>query len=220
MRNKTIAWIFFGGSVVASAAFGIAACSSDPVNNVVPGPDGSVKDTGTSDTNNNPPDTSPLDDSGACANPPKLFPPSSKGLYCPYSKDPDGGVTAYCKVGSEVCCLSGVDAGPSTCQADPSACPTNSSPWACSAPEECADAGAPVCCLTAGPVGPDPKCLPYQKTKGFNNSRCTTAQVCTGTVDAGKFVDNQYVVCTKQGDCTTGTCTAVKTVGTSIGLCL
>ncbi len=222
MTSRTLVWVICGGSMVASAAFGVVACSSSPTpfdNTVLPGSDASK------DTSANNPDTAgndsapPQDDGGgSCTNPPKLFPPSSKGLYCPYSKSGDAGTTAYCTVGSQVCCISSVDAGtPSTCVSG--SCAPGEASWACSAPEECTGGGQ-VCCLTSGPVGPDPKCVPYQKTKGFNNTRCTTAQACSGLIDAGKYQDNQYIVCTKQADCATGTCTAIKTIGTSIGVCL
>lgn len=224
-KGSAVLWVFFGGVVAASASFGVAACSSSsgPIDNsIVPGPDSSKQ----ADTSSNNPDTS-VDpdagvnpDSGSCANPPKLFAPSTKGIFCPYSKNPDGGAGAeYCTVGTQDCCLSpSTDAGPSVC-AKIGACPSTDAVWACSAPEECGKQGL-VCCLTAGPVEADPACTGYQKTKGFNNTRCTTAQACSGMIDAGKFVDNQYVVCTKQADCTTGTCTAIKTSGTSIGVCL
>jgi hypothetical protein len=77
-----------------------------------------------------------------------------------------------------------------------------------------------VCCLTAGPVEADPNCSGYQKTKGFDSTTCVAAGKCTGTVMIGKYTDNLTVVCEAQADCQTGTCTAVKTSGTSIGLCL
>ncbi len=222
-KGSALVWIFGGGVALASVGFGVVACSSNPslVDNTVPGPDSSTnKDT----SNNTNPDTSVDPDAGpgpdgsiGCANPPKLFPPSMKGMYCPFSFSGDAG-SAYCKVGTQKCCLSpSADAGPSTCTANATACPMNDAVWACSAPEEC---NGGVCCLTAGPTEADPNCAGYMKTKGFNNTRCTTAQACMGTIDAGKFVDNQYVVCTKQADCAMGTCTAIKTTGTSIGICM
>jgi hypothetical protein len=221
-----IKWIFGGGIAIASASFGIVACSSSPAitdNTVVPGPDSSVK----TDSGNNNPDTSVDPDAGnpnpdgssGCLNPPKLFPPSMKGLYCPFSASGDAG-SSYCKVGTEKCCVSpSADAGPSVCTASNTACPGKDAVWACAAPEECGGQN-PVCCLTAGPTEPDPNCAGYTKTKGFNNTRCTTAQACSGMIDAGKYIDNQYVVCTKQADCAMGTCTAIKTSGTSIGICM
>ncbi len=221
-KSSAFIWIFGGGVAVASAGFGMVACtSSSPIDStIVPGPDGSKKDTGGNnpDTSIDPDGNVNPDSSMGCAKPPMLFPPSMKGLYCPFSKSGDAG-SAYCTVGSQVCCLSpSAEAGASVCAANANACPMGDPIWACSAPEECPMGN--VCCLTAGPTVADPNCTGFLKTKGFNNTRCATAQACTGTIDAGKFVDNQYVACTKQADCTTGTCTAVKTSGTSIGICM
>jgi hypothetical protein len=78
-----------------------------------------------------------------------------------------------------------------------------------------------VCCLQAGPLEADLKCSGYQKTKGFRSTTCTSAGQCTGTADAGKFTDTLYIACEQPSDCPQGkTCTAVKTTGTSIGVCL
>jgi hypothetical protein len=223
MTGRAWIWAFGGGVTLASAGLLVVACSSSPapIDNPLPTLDGSK-----ADTSNNTPDTSivnpdggTLDSAVACANPPKLFAPSTKGIYCPYSKGVDGGAQ-YCTVKTEVCCLSpSNDAGPSTCAANANACPQADAVWACSAPEEC-NVANPVCCLTAGPLEADPNCAGFQRTKGFNNTRCTTAQACAGTIDAGKFIDNQFVACTKQADCATGTCTPIKTSGTSFGVCL
>lgn len=226
MRKKTFAWIFAGGAVVASSVCGLVACSSDstPINNF--GPDSSVKDSGGGgDTSM--PDTGMMgndsgggDGGGGCTTPPMLYPPSDAGVYCPYSKTGDAG-SLHCKPQSEVCCIQPVnDAGtsdPSTCQTG--TCSTGTA-WACSSPVECGG-GSNVCCLVAGPLEADPKCSGFQKTKGFAGTSCkAAASECMGTVMVGKYTDNQYIVCEQPSDCTTGTCTAVKTTGTSIGLCL
>jgi hypothetical protein len=225
MKQMRMTMWFAVGCGAASATLGVVACSAsaapidDGSTTVTPDaskPDSYIAPSG-QDSGTTPPD--PGTDAGAsgtCASPPKLYPPSSKGIYCPYSASGDAG-SQYCKIGSQVCCLSpSSDAGPSTCASG--SCPPADSPWACAAPEECG--GGQVCCLVAGPVGADPNCSGYQKTKGFANTHCVAASACTGTVDAGKYTDNQYVVCTKQADCASGTCTAIKTSGTSIGVCL
>jgi hypothetical protein len=236
-----MALVVGGACLVALSGIGAVACSSDngsgTPTTVLPDAtsgtdtgagshDGGVvgNDTGTpGDDSGNPGDDSGPTADGGCASPPALFPPKADGgIYCPYSKDfsIDGGKAAYCNVGTEVCCLSpSSDAGLSTCKANSTACPAGDHVWACSAPQECG--GGQVCCLTSGPVEPDPKCSGYQKTKGFFSTRCAAAAECTGTVEAGSFIDNQYIACEAQADCPTGkTCTAVKTSGTSIGVCL
>ena len=225
-KGSKFVWAFGGAVALASASFGVVACSSTTTNggDPVPGPDASKADTGggtTPDSSVVVPEGGNIEAGGGCASPPQLFKPSAKGLYCPFSKNPDGGTgAAYCTANSQVCCVSpSADAGSSVCAANQGACPAADSLWQCSAPQECGG-GTPVCCLTAGPLEADPNCAGFQKTKGFYATTCTTAQACTGTVDAGKYIDNQYVVCEQQSDCTTGTCTPLKTSGTSIGLCL
>jgi hypothetical protein len=141
------------------------------------------------------------------------------GVFCPFGKT-DAGKSEYCTANAQVCCLSpSTDAGSSTCSA-PGTCASGFAEWACAAPQECAGSGV-VCCLQAGPLEADPKCSGYQKTKGFNSTTCMPSAKCTGTVDAGKVTDTLYVACEAQGDCPQGkTCTAIKTSGTDIGVCL
>lgn len=162
---------------------------------------------------------------GSCMTPPKLFPPKPDGgMYCPFSNGGDGG-TKYCKTPAQMCCLSpSADAGVSDCEGLAASC-TNATfkVWECSSPAECAgNAGGNTCCLTAGPVEPDPNCSGYQKTKGFDSTKCMAAAACTGTVMVGMYKDNLNIVCEAQADCPAAgkTCTALKTTGNSIGLCL
>ncbi len=162
-------------------------------------------------------DSAPLDSSadGYCPKPPRLYTPIPNVFHCYFGTDGGGGLL-YCPIQPQsVCCLaSSVDAGFSVC-GNAGKCPLGDQQYACAAPEDCSGGGQ-VCCLTAGPLEADPNCAGYQKTKGFDNTRCTTAQACSGMIDAG----NQYVVCEQQANCTAGTCTAIKTVSTSIGVCL
>lgn len=225
MNGRTWLYVSGGAAAVAVATLGIAACSGESTL-THPTADAGRLDTSIPDTSR--PDTSTADgavpdgaggDAGACAHPPKLFPPSSAGVYCPFSKG-DGGKALDCTPTSQVCCMSPTaDAGSSTCSA-PGACPTGWGDWACSAPQECSGSGV-VCCLAAGPLEADLKCSGFQKTKGFSSTSCMATAMCTGTIDAGKHQDNLYVACEAQSDCPQGkTCTAIKTTGTSIGVCL
>lgn len=122
---------------------------------------------------------------------------------------------------TQVCCVSPTaDAGSSTCNA-PGACATGLESWACASPQECAGGSGVVCCLQAGPLEADLKCSGYQKTKGSNSTNCMPTAKCTGMVDAGKVTDTLDVACEAPADCPQGkTCTAIKTTGTSIGVCL
>ena len=57
--------------------------------------------------------------------------------------------------------------------------------------------------------------------QGLHVDDLHSAAQCTGTIDAGKFTDTLFVACEQPSDCPQGkTCTAVKTTGTSIGVCL
>jgi hypothetical protein len=237
MRNRTFSLVLTIAAAGTSAALGLFACSSsstttgDTNTGTDSGSGGNTKD-GTTGTGNTDAGTQDMTDSGTqmgtdsggggtCTNPPALFPPGDAGLYCPYDYGPDGGGAAHCKTGTEMCCLSpSSDAGSSVCEAVGASCTqAGFGVWQCSSPAECPGA-TPVCCLTAGPPEADPNCSGYQKTKGFDSTTCMAAGKCTGTVVVGKYTDNLMVVCETQADCTTGTCTAVKTSGTSIGLCL
>lgn len=236
IRTRTLAFSFV--LVSASAALGIAACSSSSTTatgpdttgdsggsgNVDSGSGGGEVDGGGGGGNVDGGGGGTDSGGGTCMTPPKLFPPKPDGgMYCPFSNGGDGG-TKYCKTPAQMCCLSpSADAGPSDCEAVAAACTNTAfSTWECSAPSECAgNAAGPVCCLIAGPLEPDPNCSGYQKTKGFDATKCMAAGKCTGTVVVGKYTDNQTIVCEAQADCPAGTtCTAVKTSGTSIGLCL
>ncbi len=218
---KSFSWILALAVPLAMSPLAFVACSSDTTTpqpivdastkDVASGndaaldalSDGSSSDAGTTD---------------ACTSPPKLFPPTEAGVFCPFGRT-DAGKAEYCTPITDVCCLSpSADAGDSVCS-KPGSCPTGFATWACSSPKECG--GNEVCCLQAGPLEPEPKCPGYQRTKGFSSITCVPSAKCTGTVDAGKFVDDLYVACETPADCPQGkTCTAIKTTGTSIGVCL
>jgi hypothetical protein len=179
-------------------------------------------------------------DSGptACAKPPALhIPKPDGGVFCPFSFNAatDAG-TQYCSGATPQCCVSPAsDAGPSDCEAVGACQNTAFKTWQCSAPSDCdgyaIDAGGEpvVCCLVSGTVEADPACTGYQKTRGLGSVSCMAASQCSGPVMVGTFTDTHYVACEQQSDCTAsaaafggdgGTCTAVKTSGTPIGLCL
>lgn len=78
-----------------------------------------------------------------------------------------------------------------------------------------------MCCLQAGATEANTDCSGTMKTKGFDQTYCTTAAACAGTFDAGGgFTDNNFVACEVDGDCTSGqSCVAIETTGTDIGIC-
>jgi hypothetical protein len=240
MKISTIALVLGSALITCSAGAGLAACSSSSGTGEPSAPLDSGTDTSTGMDSGTQPDTGPGADTGTggdtstgddggdagCTSPPALHISSADGgIYCPFSKnfDVDGGEYAYCTTGTQSCCLSpSSDAGLSVCTTIGN-CATalpNSEEWQCAGPEDCKSGGS-VCCLTSGPTEANAECVNTLKTKGFDNTRCMASQAaCSGTVDAGMYTDNQFVVCEKQADCATGTCTALKTTGTSIGLCL
>jgi hypothetical protein len=230
MKISTIALVLGSALITCSVGAGLAACSSssstgEPSTPLDSGVDTSTGTDGGTQQDSSATDTGTGSDSAiadaACA--PELHVSTADGgIYCPFSKDftVDGGDYAYCTTGTQSCCLSpSSDAGLSTCETTGS-CPTGFSQWQCAGPEDCVDPSNPVCCLTAGPTESNTSCVGTLKTKGFDNTRCTTATECMGTVEAGAYIDDQFVTCEQQSDCPTGkTCLAVKTTGTAIGIC-
>jgi hypothetical protein len=193
-----------------------------------------------SGNNNTNPDGGTGGDSGStvCAKPPALhIPEADGGVYCPFSYNnaTDAGIQ-YCSGATPQCCVSPAsDAGPSDCEAVGACKDSTFKTWQCSAPSDCAGypvdgGGEPVvCCLISGAIEADPACTGYQKTKGLDSVSCAPASQCVGPITIGKYMDVHYVACEQQSDCTAsaaafggdgGTCTAVKTSGTPIGLCL
>jgi hypothetical protein len=203
-------------------------------------PDSGNNNTNPDSGNNTNPDSGTGGDSGstACAKPPALHVPEADGgVYCPFSYNnvTDAGIQ-YCSGATPQCCVSPAsDAGPSDCEAVGACANSTFKTWQCSAPSDCAGypvdgGGEPVvCCLISGPVEADPTCTGHQKTLGLDSVACAPASQCVGPITVGKYMDVHYVACEQQSDCTAsaaafggdgGTCTAVKTSGTPIGLCL
>ena len=235
MNVRTMSFAVSSLLLCVSGGLGLQACSSSSTttgeNTTADGGGGGGSDSGGGGTGTDSGGVIDTDSGGggmdaavACMTPPKLFVPKPDGgMYCPFSAGGDGG-SKYCKTGTEMCCLSpSADAGSSDCEKQAATC-TNAAfkPWECSSPIECAgNAAGTTCCLTAGPVGPDKNCSGYQKTLGFDSTKCMQAAACTGTVMVGMYKDDLTIVCEQQSDCPGGkTCTAVKTTGTSLGLCL
>jgi hypothetical protein len=232
MKISTIALVLGSALITCSAGAGLAACSSSSATGEPSTGTDSGADTSTGTDGGMLQDSAPGTDSmttgdtsttadAACA--PALHASSPDGgIYCPFSKDftVDGGSYAYCTNGTQECCLSpSSDAGLSVC-ATTGNCATGFSPWECGGPEDCIDPANPVCCLTAGPTEMSTSCPGTDKTEGFDGTHCTTAAICTGQVEAGMYVDNQFVTCESTADCPAGkTCIAVKTTGTAIGVC-
>jgi hypothetical protein len=181
-------------------------------------------------------------DAGTCKSP-ELHPPvDGGGLYCPFSFNDaiDSGIQ-YCTQPGQMCCVSpATDAGISDCENVGANCTTTGfTPWQCSAPSDCtnfnvpvttvdggASSGPVVCCITAGAVKADTSsgiCAGVEKTEGNAGNLCMYQADCQGTVIDGTFTDTRYVACESNADCAsiTGatTCTAVYTIGTSIGIC-
>jgi hypothetical protein len=228
MKISTIALVLGSAVVTCAAGAGVAACSSssgtgEPTGNYDSGAaDTSTGDAGAQDSAPNGDSSSDSSTADAACAPTLHVSSPDGGIYCPFSKDftVDGGEYAYCTTGTQSCCLSpSSDAGLSTCETTGS-CPTGFSQWQCAGPEDCVGTNN-VCCLTSGPTESSTTCTGTLKTEGFDNTRCTTAGECTGTVEAGMYTDDQFITCEQQSDCPSGkTCTAVKTTGTPIGLCL
>lgn len=215
MRNKTIAWIFAGGTLAASAAFGVVACSSDnSTNNVVPGPDSSVKDSGGSpDTSTNPPDAAPNDGgSPECGKAPTFHPTPDAGPFCPFQQAADGGALfGDCDpIGSHCCIYSVGSKLPSTCNGANTACTADAgaADFRCEETADCPGANA-VCCM-AGSMGKDPTCGTYFGSK-VNGTTCRTGTCNQGEV---QICDNAQATC-PMGQ----TCQPFKTKSIEMGGC-
>ena len=209
-------------AVVASTSFAwgalaaLEACSSDngsaSSGAVSPVPEAGAKDANPGDTSVTTPDSSMQQDAGSeCGAPAALHAPKSAdaGIYCPFSA-PAGGKNIYCAENQE-CCENVKGAGVSTCETKGAACPVaTATAWECEDPVDCAGSVGKVCCAHSGDggavtVGSD-TCGAFLSK--FSGTRCQTA------CGAGELV-----VCEKQSECTTGTCTAVKPKGNDIGVC-
>ncbi len=214
MNNKTIAWVFFGGSLVMSAALGVVACSSDSNVNVVPGPDGSVKDTGGGqDTSSNADTSPPPNDGGSaeCGKAPTFHQTPDAGPFCPFQQAADGGALfGDCNpVGSHCCIYSQKSGLPSSCNASNSACTVDAgaTDFQCEETADCVGNNQ-VCCLS-GSLAKDPSCGTYFGSK-VNGTTCRSACM-QGEV---QICDNA------QSTCPMGqTCQPFKTKAVEMGGC-
>lgn len=202
----------------AAFSFLVACSSSDDTSTPVPTVDAAHPTTDSSSPGTD--SASPEGDAGGggdaaseCGTAAKLHPVTAGAdggnLYCPFSSN-DAGKTEYCTT-DEQCCETPTGTSPSTCETKGSTCPvTGSTVWECEDPSDCAASGM-VCCAaastpgTAVTIGSD-SCGPYLSK--FSGTHCA-ATCATG----------ELVVCEAQAACTTGTCTAVKPKGNSIGVC-
>ena len=191
----------------------LEACSSNDTSGtssgtVGPVPEAGTKDTSTADDGSMPDTDSSVADAGSeCGTPAALHAPKADGgIYCPFSA-PTGGKNVYCAENQQ-CCENVSGAGVSTCVAKGTACPlATATAWECEDPQDCA---GKKCCAHSGDAGvvtvASDTCGPYLSK--FSGTRCETT---CGT--------GELEVCETQAECTTGTCTAVKPKGNSIGVC-
>ena len=145
--------------------------------------------------------------SGSCEKPPALYAETAAGVYCPFSVAAGtGGGAATCTAGQH-CCEPA--SGTSTCTAAGTACTAGDTDWECEGPLDCAgSAGGAVCCGT-GTVGNQVACGIYP---AFSYGSMFTGSTCAASCST-------YVICSKQTECATGTCTAIKAKGNSFGYC-
>ena len=211
MAIATSTTLLWGGGI-----FALEACSSDNTSGtsgtVTPTPDAAGHDASSSTDTSTPPDDTdssvPATDAGAdCGKAASLHPNAGDGgIYCPFSA-PAGGKNVYCAE-TQQCCENPAGGAVSTCVAKGAACPVAAATvWECEDPTDCAGM---KCCAHASDGGTvtlsTDTCGPYLSK--FSGTRCAAA--CAA---------GELQVCEKQGDCASGTCTAVKPKGNDIGVC-
>jgi hypothetical protein len=212
--------LFVGAATLAAGGLVMAACSTDNGGTVqTPAFDGGgvTKEGGGGGL----PEAGPQPDGGGgvdggggdaaadCGTPAKLFPPTADGgIFCPFS-GPPGGKNVSC-LDTEQCCENAKGAGVSTCAPKGSVCPVaGATVWECEDPSSCPT--GQKCCAHSSAAGTpvtvgNDTCGPFLSK--FSGTKCAAA-CATG----------ELVVCEQQSECTTGTCTAVKPKGNSIGVC-
>ncbi|GAC1553761.1 MAG: hypothetical protein NVS3B10_15410 [Polyangiales bacterium] len=171
---------------------------------------GGGSDTSVTDTGGGGGDSSGGGDSGeagTCGTDPTLHPPvAGEGPYCP-GLATDGGASGPCATG-QTCCESKKGATPpSSCAANAAACPsTAEATWDCDADSQCPSGS--VCCGDGTPTIRT-GCT-YYNVFPPKGTKCVVGTACGAT---------QYKVCEAPAECTTGTCTPMKTGGKQIGFC-
>lgn len=233
MAFGKIVWMMGGaGGVLVASALGVAACSSSSGGSSPQDSGTSAMETSTAEDSGTTPvsdggtatDTSTStgedsgttgggDSGGTCEKPPKTFPETTPGVYCPFSAS-DGGGNVTCAPGQH-CCETPASANtPSTCVADGTPCPvTGSVDWQCEAPIDCMalDAATPVCCGTGTQTSASSCGQTWTEWNGFTGTQCMAACPAPG-----------ITVCEQASDCTTdagSTCTASKSNGNDFGYC-
>ena len=212
------------GIVVMAGATSLTACSSSSSSGTSGDSGTTAQDSGMAASDDSGPiadsgttsETSTASDSGSagdgnCEKPPKLFPETTPGIYCPFSAV-DGGSDITCAAGQHCCEVPSGSSSPSTCVALGTACPVaNSVDWQCEAPIDCTVTGSagPICCGTGSPTTATHCGVTWPEWTGF-----------TGTVCAASCPAPGITVCETQGDCgDAGTCTASKSNGNDFGFC-
>jgi hypothetical protein len=160
------------------------------------GGDGSTSDSGSLGDGGAPSDSGPSNECDAGP-----LPNHSGSVYCDLGTE---GVGHTCSTPGNECCNSG-------CQAITASCPSNSLPWQCQAPADCADAEQ-VCCLTLKDDF-SAQCPPL--------GRAQTSVCQTSSCDAGS-----YRTCLSGTDCPSGKCTPLfvnfqlnDDAGVQLGIC-
>jgi len=184
--------------------------TSQPMDSAVNTDTGSSADSEAADSGTAPSDSGAAGDGdAACEKPPKLFPESVAGVYCPFST---GNIT--CAAGQH-CCETPTSAGtPSTCVANGTPCPVAGSvDWQCQEAIDCAgaDAGGPICCGSGTPTTATHCGNTWPEWSSFTGTQCVTSCPAPG-----------ITVCEQNSDCTTDagtTCTASKASGNDFGFC-
>ena len=241
MVNRRTAWILGSVALMSAATLGAVACSSSSTT-ALPGggddastPDSSAGgDSGGTTMDMDGGTTTDQDggsDGGSTCTPPALHVPKDAGdTYCPFSfNDATDSGTQYCNSPTQMCCVSPASAsGPSDCETKATTCATAGfKVWQCASPVDCGGGSTPVCCLIGGPLKAD--CGGFQKTNGFDSTTCVAnVAACPASivVDAGggkAYTDTGFIACEQDSDCAAVTgkthCLAIKTTGTSIGVC-
>jgi len=217
MKLAKFGWILGG---VAAMGLGMAAqaCSSSSTTGGDAGGGGTGTGTGTGKPGSSTGSGTGVatGDSGVDAGchkaPPSLHPETAPGVYCPFEGT---GFGANCTAG-EHCCEPA--SGGSACTAGGTACPAANTDWQCGAPVDCeTDAGQLLCCGTGtidmqAPCGAIPA---YPYVSGFKGSTCA-ASCDTGTFNGGMI---NFIICSQQSDCPSGTCTPIDPKGGGTGYC-
>jgi hypothetical protein len=144
--------------------------------------------------------------STSCRKPPKLFPETAAGVFCPYSSA-TGADDTTCAAG-QLCCEP--ETGTSACQT--AACATADISWQCLEAIDCAQSSGGSVCCGIGTLVTEPAC---GSEPAYAHATAFKGTVCARSCGAG-----QFEVCEKTSDCaSTETCVATEAEGGDFGHC-